>query len=95
MRGQHDWAFKIMGDQGIRTSFLSPLSMWVLFAANHDRVYHEKQCQDSSERALYDDQDYACDRFRGLGEAELFNEDQDTDDGKHSDDLDDAVDPVA
>lgn len=77
------------------TGFLASLAVRVFLAACDDSVDADENSQNSSKGRLDCDQDDAGDGLCGLGDAKLFNEDENADDGEDTDDLDEDVDDVA
>lgn len=69
--------------------------MWVHSAASNQGVDGNENCQYCSENRLHDDQNNSRDRLGRLRNAELLDKDQNAKHGKHSDDLNDDIDPVS
>jgi len=79
----------------ILTCVLASLSVRIHTAHHDERVHEDEDGEETCENGLHNDEDDSGDGFRGLGDTELFDKDQDAEHGKHSNDLDDNVDPVS
>jgi len=75
-------------------SVLACLAMGVHAAHDNESVDRNKNCQYTGKDRLHDDENNASDGFWCLGNAQLFDKDKDAENGEHSDDLNDDVDPV-
>jgi len=67
----------------------------VLLAADDDCVDGNEYTQDTCQRSLHDDKYETSNGLGGLAHAQLFDKDQDTDDGEHANNRDGDVDPGA
>ena len=83
-----------MEEEGL-TGVLSAAAMGVLFDAVDQRVDCDQDGENACQDRLHDYEDYAGNRLGRLADSQLFDKDQDTDDGQDAHDLDDDVDDVA
>lgn len=74
---------------------LAAFAMRVLSYAGDDGVDSDKDCQNDGKARLDDDQDHSSQGLGSFGNAKFGGEDQNAHHGKHTDDLDDNIDPVA
>lgn len=77
------------------TGFLPLLAMWVLAAADDNRIDSNQNGQNSSQHCLHNHQYKSSNSLGSLGNAKLLHKDQDADHRQHTNHLDNDVDPVS
>lgn len=71
------------------------LLVWVLFDADNEGIDCDQDGENTSENGLHNDEHHASDGLSCLTDTKLFHEDQDANNRRHSNDLNEDVDPAS